>query len=73
VVRNILNQWSPTQWYSELVVDRIIFDQLQKMIDPDWSQSFNRLDQKQRKDYRSGYWWRPGKWQPDRMPNTGHY
>lgn len=61
-------RWSPETWYTKLAVDRLMWDKLQTLVDPDYRGSFRRIEQRAQKQ-GSGYWWRPGDQQPDRAPN----
>lgn len=56
-------------WYSRLATDRLIFDQLQMMLDRKYPQAFRRLEQRAAENYGQKFWWRPGKASPDRGPN----
>jgi hypothetical protein len=60
-------RWSPQTWYTKLAVDRLFWDKLQVLVDPNYRQSFRRAEQRAKKD-GSGYWWSPG--QP--APNALH-
>ncbi|CAO3453194.1 hypothetical protein [Azospirillum argentinense] len=55
-------------WYSRLVTDRAVMDTIQSMVDPDYRQSFRRMEDRARKDYGQRFWWRPGQ-APDRAPD----
>jgi hypothetical protein len=59
-------------WYARLAIDRLIWDQLQTMVDPDYRGSFRRLEQRMERDYGQGYWWGPGRTTPQRAPNLGN-
>lgn len=61
-----------TLWYTRAATDRIIFDQMQALIDPDYRKSFAREEQRIRKDYGQGFWWKRGKMLPDRAPDFGN-
>lgn len=52
-------------WYSRLVVDRMIKDQLEDMFDPKAESKWRRAERKQRKEFGNGMWWRRG----DAFPN----
>lgn len=62
--------WVPgsTLWYTKLATDRMIFDNLQAMIDPDYRASFRRYEKRLKKDFGQRFWWRPGEARPDRAP-----
>ena len=40
-------------------------------IDPDWRQSFRRMEKKARDDFGQEMWWRPGQTAPQRAPMLG--
>ncbi len=56
-------------WYARLALDRFVFDELQKMADPEAYKRFRRIEKRAIKDYGQKYWWRPGKALPDRPPD----
>ncbi|MGA2491320.1 MAG: hypothetical protein ABSF67_00050 [Roseiarcus sp.] len=51
---------TPNTWYTRLAVDRLLWDKLQTLVDPDYRQSFARAQRRVAKDYGQGYWWQPG-------------
>lgn len=55
-------------WYLRLAYERMVIDQLQKMVDPEAYSAFRRRVSKQRKDYHSDYFWAPGQRRPLRGP-----
>ncbi|MFC5356491.1 hypothetical protein [Azospirillum himalayense] len=57
-------------WYSRLVTDRAVMDTIQSLADPEYRQSFRRMEERARKDYGQRFWWRPGQ-APDRAPDLG--
>lgn len=57
-------------WYAKTAADRTVLDFLQSLIDPDYRQSFARMEERARKDYGQRFWWRPGQ-APDRAPDLG--
>jgi hypothetical protein len=58
-------------WYTRLATDRLIWDQLQQLVDPNYRKSFRRMEQKAREDYNQRFYWRPGETEPERAPNLG--
>lgn len=56
-------------WYARLMAQRLIFDQIQKMIDPHWAQAFGRQVERSKKIQNQGFFWRPGESAPDRAPS----
>lgn len=61
---------SPSTFYTKLAVDRMFWDKLQVLVDPNYRQSFRRAEQAAKKQ-GSGYWWGPGSAAPTRAPNLG--
>ena len=55
-------------WYTRLAVERAIVDQLAVAADPKMAKKFNNAMKRQRKDYGSDYWWKPGKATPEGLP-----
>lgn len=60
-----------TLWFSRLVTDRLIFDQISRAVDPEYTKSFQRSEQRAIKAYNQRYWWRRGETAPDRLPAFG--
>lgn len=58
-------------WYTRLVLDRALWDQVQTLADPDWRRSFLNMERKARQDYGQRFWWRPGDAGPERAPDLG--
>jgi hypothetical protein len=54
-------------WYLKLLFQREILDQLQEEMDPDYWESFDRMEKRAKED-GSDFWWRPGEAAPDRAP-----
>lgn len=69
-----LKGWTPgsTLWFSKLATDRLIFDQFQAMLDPQYRQSFARYERRMKKEFGQEFWWRPGRTSPDRGPDLGN-
>ncbi|EHK77687.1 hypothetical protein SM0020_12205 [Sinorhizobium meliloti CCNWSX0020] len=65
-----IKAWTPgsSLWFSKIATDRLLFDQIQTMLDPNYRQSFARYEQRMKKDFGQGFWWRPGDVAPDRGP-----
>lgn len=55
-------------WYAKLAFQREVLDQMQMQTDPEYFNSFDRMEQRARED-GSAYWWRPGETAPDRAPD----
>ncbi|NRP19903.1 hypothetical protein LPJGGPFB_03161 [Ensifer adhaerens] len=67
-----IKAWTPgsSLWFSKIATDRIMFDQLQSMIDPNYRESFARYERRMKKDFGQGFWWRPGNPLPTRGPGV---
>jgi hypothetical protein len=65
-----LKRHSPSTWYAKLAVDRLFWEKLQILVDPNYRDSFRRAEQAAKKQ-GSGYWWGPGESAPTRAPNLG--
>lgn len=63
--------WTPgsSLWFSKIATDRLIFDQIQTMIDPNYRQTFSRYEKRMKKEFGQSFWWRPGETLPARGPN----
>jgi hypothetical protein len=63
----------PRTFYTSLAVDRLAWDTLQKMWDPDAGGAFARTEQRVRKDAGTQFWWRQtGNMDlPNRGPDLG--
>lgn len=55
-------------WYARLAFDRMLTDQLQAAIDPNYTESWARMEKRAR-DQRTQFWWEPGAVIPDRTPD----
>ncbi|RVG92099.1 hypothetical protein CN072_22335 [Sinorhizobium meliloti] len=66
-----IKAWTPgsSLWFSKIATDRLLFDQIQTMLDPNYRQSFSRYEQRMKKDFGQAFWWRPGEVAPDRGPD----
>lgn len=58
-------------WYTRLNMDRLVWDQMQKAIDPDYHTAFRRVEDRARKEANQSFWWRPGATAPERGPDLG--
>ena len=56
-------------WYTKLVMERILFDQLDYALDPKAAQSFRKVEQRAKQDFNQKYFFRPGKLTPDSAPD----
>lgn len=69
-----LKAWTPgsSLWYTKMATDRIIFDNIQAMVDPNYRQTFNRYEQRMKKEFGQSFWWGPGDNLPTRAPDSGN-
>lgn len=58
-------------WYASLAFNRLIIDQLRELADPDYQQSYNRLEQRAQ-EQGTQYWWAPGEHLPERAPDLSN-
>lgn len=67
-----MKAWTPgsSLWYSKLATDRLVFDGIQSMIDPDYRSSFSRYERRMKTDFGHTFWWAPGDSAPERGPNA---
>jgi hypothetical protein len=72
VVR-LLRQATPfsTLWYARAAIDRLIFDQLQDMVDPNARESFRSRRRNYARNKDQTFWWAPGETSPERAPDFG--
>lgn len=48
-------------WYGRLAFERLIFDRLDELADPNASARFRRMEQRAQREFGQGYWAPPGK------------
>jgi hypothetical protein len=63
-----LRRWTPNTWYTKLAVDRLLWDQLQTLVDPHYRQSFDRANRAATRQGGGGYWWPRGEAAPTGLP-----
>jgi hypothetical protein len=58
-------------FYIRLAVDRLLADQIQSHIDPNYTQSWRTME---RTSHKAGqeYWWAPGETAPERAPDMAN-
>ena len=57
-------------WYSRLALERLVFDQMESMIDPKFEQRVQRMENKMMKESGQEYFWGRGETSPDRAPEV---
>ena len=55
-------------WYTRLAFDRMMADQIEEAVNPDYRNSWKRMDRYAR-EYGTQYFWRPGDFLPERQPD----
>jgi hypothetical protein len=56
-----------SMWYSRVAFERLLADQLQQQVDPNYRQSWRAMDRKA-KEKGQDFWWEPGETSPERAP-----
>jgi len=57
-------------WYSSLAMDRMVYDEIQMQLDPDYGESFQRQEDAARRDYDQEFFAPPGQgFPPERAPD----
>lgn len=71
-LRNLIQNNLPgsSLWYTRLAFSREVLDKMQAEIDPDYYDSFDRMEKRAQQDHTQFYW-RPGQTKPDRAPDVG--
>ncbi len=69
----LLRQQLPggSTFYARLAFDRLVTDQIQEQIDPNYRQAWDRMAKRAR-DQRTQYWWQPGDTAPARAPDMSN-
>jgi hypothetical protein len=60
-----------TLWYTRLLANRFLFDNIRKQIDPDYASSFARQKERAQKLHGQKFCWEPGQGSPQRFPDLG--
>ena len=70
-VSKFVRRYTPgaSLWYARTAWDRVLMDNLQRMLDPQAEASFRRQMQNAKRDYRQDYWWKPGRGGSPTPPN----
>jgi hypothetical protein len=63
-----LNTPGQNLWYLRLAADRLLADQVQTLLDPEYRRAWRAMDRRAR-DREQDYWWEPGASAPDRLPD----
>lgn len=62
-------QNTPTVVWNKLLIERMVWNQMQQLVDPEAQTAFNRQISTRKRDYKQDFWWSPGKTAPDRAPD----
>lgn len=57
-------------WYARLALDRLLWDRLHELADPDHARRAQRLQERVMRDTGQRFFWRPGETAPDRAPSA---
>jgi len=70
---NFVKQYTPgsSLWYLSLGFERIVLDNIQRMIDPKAEKRWRKHQRQKYRDYEQEYWWSPGESVPSDTPNIG--
>lgn len=68
-----IRRYMPGQslWYTRLVLQREVFDQIQREIDPKAYSKWQRQKTEIKNNYGQDFWWKPGQAAPSRAPDFG--
>ena len=68
-----LSRYTPggNLWYTRLLLEREVFDQLAIEADPSGARKRFRRAERRAREQGTDYWWRPGRTAPDRAPEIG--
>lgn len=58
-----------TNWYTRLAFERLLFDEMDRLLDPKANRHFRATVRRARKENKQRYWWHPGRRTPERGPN----
>lgn len=51
-------------WYARLAIERLVLDNLERLVDPNFDTRIHKYEQKQKKETGQDFWWRPGETRP---------
>ena len=71
-VSRFLRRYTPgtSLWWARAALDRMVFDQVQAQIDPDYWNSWQRMERRA-EEQGQGEWWERGEMLPSRLPEMG--
>lgn len=56
-------------WYTRLAMDRLIWSEMQRMMDEDFDAAQRRMIRRAEREFGQEYWWAPGESAPERAPD----
>lgn len=67
----IANKEAPVvhMWYTRMIVERMLLDQVEKALDPSYSDRMRKIEHRMKKQTGQGFWWTPGEATPERAPD----
>jgi hypothetical protein len=65
---SMAERYTPNTFYTKLAVDRLLWEKLQTLVDPNYRDSFRRKQQNLNRATGQDFWWGPGKPAPERAP-----
>lgn len=73
-VANLARRYNPaaTYWPTRVALDRMVWDQLQWLIDPEAEEQWHQFEKRQKREYGNQSWWRRGDPLPARGPDLGN-
>ncbi|WP_199259890.1 hypothetical protein [Paracoccus binzhouensis] len=73
-VANLARRYNPaaTYWPTRVALDRMVWDQLQGLIDPEAEEQWHQFEKRQKREYGNQSWWRRGDPLPARGPDLGN-
>ncbi len=73
-VANLGRRYNPlaTLWPTRVALDRMIWDQLQQLIDPEAEELWHQAERKMKREYGTSSWWRRGDPVPARAPDISN-
>ncbi|MEO0679543.1 MAG: hypothetical protein AAF192_03910 [Pseudomonadota bacterium] len=73
-IANLARRYTPgtSLWQLRLTTDRLLWDELQRLLDPEAEQGFRRIERNHRRQRGGRYWWAPGDRAPERGPELAN-
>jgi len=62
-----VDRYTPSIWQTKLF-EQALFNSFQELADPDYRDKRRKLLRERKQDYNQEYWWKPGEFAPDRLP-----